>query len=157
MGMRRIMEERLEGMARAKVVKGMRRSMMEEKLQGGLRGGILACSLTTGAMQSVSGMPIDCSGRDGRNSCLTHSESFVPSSCGKHPCFYSLGCFASVFVEMTTRHIFDARSEEGPIWKSSGSHIPTSRHKIQILDLHPEALSIPCSHVTRGPRQGVSS
>ena len=79
MGMRRIMEERLEGMARAKVVKGMRRSMMEEKLQGGLRGGILACSLTTGAMQSVSGMPIDCSGRDGRNSCLAHSESFVPS------------------------------------------------------------------------------
>ena len=32
MGMRRIMEERLEGMAMAKVVKGMRRSMMEEKL-----------------------------------------------------------------------------------------------------------------------------
>ena len=32
MGRRRIMEERLEGMARAKVVKGMRRSMMEEKL-----------------------------------------------------------------------------------------------------------------------------
>ena len=53
---------------------------------------------------------------------------------------------------MTTRQIFDARSQEGPIWKSSGSHIPTSRHKIQILDLHPEALSIPCSHVTRGPR-----
>ena len=63
-------------------MKGMRRSM-EERLEGGLRGGILPyCSATTGAMLKVfQGCPLTAQNRDGksRGSFFLSTESFVPS------------------------------------------------------------------------------
>ena len=72
-------------------MKGMRRTM-EERLEGGLRGGMLpsCCSVTTGAMQNCfrdAHCPFTALGRDGKNSqtqfIFPIERKFCPKSCRK--------------------------------------------------------------------------